>query len=162
MLFSQNNGASWQRADWDLGQITDPVFDIRVHPILSATHAIAAGHHRIYRTQDSGATWAEVPGFPAAAGRIELSYAPSNPLTVYASIDYAAVAPAPPNEKWKGELWKSTDGGATFAPANTNTYFLQTQGHYDNALWVDPTNDGRLIVGGIDLFRSLDGGRTLQ
>ena len=162
LLFSQNNGAAWQRADWDLGQITDPVFDIRVHPVLSATHAIAAGHHRIYRTQDAGETWAEVPGIPAAAGRIELSYAPSNPLTIYASIDYAAVAPAPPNEKWKGELWKSTDGGASFAPANATTYFLQTQGHYDNAIWVDPTNDGRLIVGGIDLFRSLDGGRTLQ
>ncbi|MEO6063937.1 MAG: hypothetical protein ABIQ99_18555, partial [Thermoflexales bacterium] len=162
LLFSQNNGVSWQRADWDQGQISDPVFDIRVHPVLSATHAIAAGHHRIYRTVDAGMTWAEVPGIPAAAGRIELSYAPRNPLTIYASIDYAAVAPAPPNEKWKGELWKSTDGGATFAPANANTYYLHTQGYYDKALWVDPTNEGRLVVGGIDLYRSMDGGQTLQ
>ena len=33
--------------------------------------------------------------------------------------------------------------------------------HWANALWVDPTNDQRLVVGGVDLYRSTDGGSTL-
>lgn len=69
---------------------------------------------------------------PADSGRIEISYAPSNPLTIYASIDYAAVpyTTTGPEADWLGELWKSTDGGLTFAPVNTKTYYLHTQGYY--------------------------------
>ena len=33
--------------------------------------------------------------------------------------------------------------------------------NWANALWVDPTNDQRLVVGGMDLYRSTDGGSTL-
>ncbi len=36
-----------------------------------------------------------------------------------------------------------------------------SQVNWTNALWVDPTNDQRLLVGGVDLFRSTDGGSTL-
>jgi photosystem II stability/assembly factor-like uncharacterized protein len=40
----------------------------------------------------------------------------------------------------------------------TNSYF--NQGWYDNVIAVDPTDSNRVWVGGIDLFRSDDGGAT--
>jgi hypothetical protein len=41
-------------------------------------------------------------------------------------------------------------------------YYLGDQGWYDNAIWAGDTNDPNLlIVGGIDLWRSSDGGKTL-
>ena len=45
---------------------------------------------------------------------------------------------------------------------NTGDSYLGAQGWYDNALWVDPTNADHVIVGGIDLWRSTNGGVTLS
>ena len=37
---------------------------------------------------------------------------------------------------------------------------LGTQLWYDNAIWVDPTNNDFLVVGGVDAFRSTNGGAS--
>ena len=39
---------------------------------------------------------------------------------------------------------------------------LSRQGWYANALWIDPVNEKHLIVGGLDLYRSIDGGTTFS
>ena len=88
---------------------------------------------------------------------MELAYAGNgNPQTVFASVNN--------ND---GDLYRSTDGGQTYARVNTGTKFFRdatpgagNQGWYDNALWVDPVDANTVIVGGIDLWRSADGGAT--
>lgn len=92
-------------------------------------------------------------------GRVELGVGPSN--TVYASIDVGG-----------GTIWRSSDGGKTYTLVarsdQTPNYFItgedrngNSQGNYDNALWVDPYDRDFVIVGGIDLWRSTTGGTNL-
>jgi photosystem II stability/assembly factor-like uncharacterized protein len=61
-----------------------------------------------------------------------------------------------------GEIWRTLDSGRTWTLRNTGTAYLGGQGNYDNTLWVDPTNPNLLVVGGIDIWRSLDGGSTFK
>lgn len=114
-------------------------------------------------------------------GRTALAIAPSDQDVVYA----LASTNQKGNFYW-GLLgvFRSDDGGRTWSAqvrntdANklnrlllTNAYFALTecsgeyagfynQGWYDNAIAVDPVNPDRVWAGGIDLFRSDDGGRS--
>ena len=68
-------------------------------------------------------------------------------------------------EKGSG-TYRSTDLGSTWTPRNTTSNYFKTssggsQGSYDDALWVSPIDSNFLLVGGIDLYRSADGGLTL-
>ena len=132
----------------------------------------------VYRnTNAAGAgTWDAVLT-EANMGRTSLALAPSNQETVYAlSSDltdlYARYA--------LHAVFRSTSGGAlgswTARVRNTDTNQLNTllltnvflacanppyfysQGSYDNVIAVDPTNENRVWVGGINIFRSDDGG----
>ena len=129
------------------------IADINFNP-TDGTKAVAGGAYwgSAYYSTDSGNTWVQATftSIGANPGRVEVAYAPSNPSIVYASININ-----------QGEIWKSTNGGQTYSQVNTGNSFLGTQGGYDNIVWVDPTNENNLIVGGIDLWRSMDGGATL-
>jgi hypothetical protein len=67
---------------------------------------------------------------------------------VYASVDNA-----------RGEVWRSADSGATWA-MQSNPGHLNEQGNYDNAIWVDPFDPQHVVIGGIEMHRSFDGGAT--
>ncbi len=68
---------------------------------------------------------------------------PAAPATVYAATDYVGV-------------FKSTDGGATWAPASTGLAYL-----YVNALAIDPSTSTTLYAaGGHGVFKSTDAGGT--
>ena len=94
-------------------------------------------------------TWTAAAGVSTAA-RIEVAYANSSPTTAYASANNNS-----------GEVYQSTDGGATFTLRSTPGH-LGGQGWYANCIWVDPTNPNVLVVGGLDLWRSVDGGATFS
>jgi hypothetical protein len=83
--------------------------------------------------------------------RVELTYAAKNPNIVYALVDTAG-----------GQIWKSTDGGKSYtAVATTKPHvaLLGQQGWYGNTIWAgDPGNENFLLLGGINLWRSFDGG----
>lgn len=92
-------------------------------------------------------------------GRVELGVGPSN--YVYASINVGG-----------GTIWRSTDAGKTYALVarsdQTPNYFItgedpngNSQGNYDNTVWVDPNDRDFVVVGGIDLWRSTTGGTNL-
>jgi photosystem II stability/assembly factor-like uncharacterized protein len=106
-------------------------------------------------------------------GRTSLAIAPSNQDVIYAlatSLESGSYS--------LGLLgvFKSTDGGATWAAKvrNTdankaNTILLSTtglacggtsnnQGWYDNVIAVDPMDENRVWAGGVTMFRSDDGG----
>ena len=68
-----------------------------------------------------------------------------------------------------GEIWRSTDGGKTDKTRKSNNdngapaQYLGKQGWYDNVVWAgDPTNSNLVVGGGIDLWRSTDGGNKLK
>src|SRR5262249_24611876 len=116
-----------------------------------STKCIASGMGSALYSTDAGTNWFYAAGFPdIAGGRIEIAYAPSSPSIVYAYVDNNS-----------GEVWRSADGGQNYSRRNTGDGYLEDQGCYGNCIWVDPTNPNRLVLGGINLWRSTDGGASL-
>ena len=139
-------------ADWSQINGTETL-DLQFSPTNG--QCIASGWNgSAFYSEDAGVTWSAAAGLPSSSGfivgRVELAYAPSDPLIVYASEDNNS-----------GEVYKSTDGGQTYSLVNTGNNYLGGQGWYDNCIWVDPTNPNTLVVGGLDIWRSTDGGNTL-
>lgn len=140
---STDGGGTWTR------RATTDAKDVDFHP-TDGTKAIASGSGGSIRySNDGGVTWPNASG--VRGERIEVAYAKSNPLIVYASAETDS----------SGELYRSVNGGASYTLQNTGTNYLGGQGWYDNALWVDPTNPDIVIVGGIDLYRSVNAGVLL-
>lgn len=142
ILRSINGGGSWTNV---LGIRT---LDLDFHP-TDGMKAIAGTNGNAYYSVDAGATWTAATGFAAGAARVEVAYARSAPTIVYAGVEVNS-----------GRLYRSSDGGATYAQTSATSY-MGTQGWYDNALWVDPVDSTRVVVGGIDLYRSINSGTTL-
>lgn len=128
----------------------------------------------VYRSTDGGVKWEQVlPADGANIGFAALAIAPSHQDTIYASVSGL-------DEHAKG-LFASTSGGApgswavraSPAPASGQDWLSHCdfvpgkskpgrnpQGGYDNDIAVDPSDPNRIWVGGIDLFRSEDGGQS--
>lgn len=113
--------------------------------------ASVASHH-VIRSTDGGLTWQFASsGLGSVSGefsRIELAYAASDPGMVYASVGSS------------GKVWRSTDDGHTWVQrtGSTNT----GTSYYYNALWVDPTDSSRLLVGSTRVRRSTNGGQSFS
>lgn len=116
---------------------------------------MAAGKGFFYLSNNYGDTWTEqttgaANKLPALNERCEGSFALSNTNRIYVSMDRNA-----------GEIWRSGDNGSTWQRMSTDSSYLRTSGWYANCIWVCPTNSNQLVVGGMDLWRSVDGGSTL-
>jgi len=111
--------------------------------------------------------WFRVPGtgLPAqtSLGRIELGVAPSDPNTVYAAIADAGTG----SNNLLG-MFKTIDGGTTWAPLSNTPNFCNPQCWFDNVVRVHPANPLLVFIGGAavgstgfsTLFRSADGGSS--
>lgn len=134
-----------------------PVADVKFRP-NSSTRAIAGGLNdgQAYYTNDGGRTWKRATHNEPWSGRVELAYSVANPNIVYASV-----------QMQHGEIWRSTDSGKSYQRRATRTMngdpapYLGDQGWYDNVIWAGDSDENFVIVGGIDLWRSLDGGNAL-
>ena len=91
--------------------------------------------------------------------RIEMAVAPSNPAILYALLEGTGDG--------IGAIKKSVDTGATWVDLTIPTWcnqgtnsadFTNGQAFYDLIVQVDPNNSSTVIIGGIDLFKSTDGG----
>ena len=153
---SDNGGATW-----------DEILDAKSHQVLvhptDANKLLVEADSfvgNVVKWSDDGGqtlTNAAWPGdLPTPGeGRIELAQCRSNPLIVYASVHNADTNPG----GTRG-LFRSDDAGKSFRLVNNAAPLLGQQGFYANALWVDPVNPDVVIVGGLDLYRSLDAGNT--
>jgi photosystem II stability/assembly factor-like uncharacterized protein len=105
----------------------------------------------IHRSTDGGKSWTKArAGLPTVdMGRIGLAMAPTDPDTIYATIEAT--------DK-QGGIFRSTDRGATWE--KRNPYDQQAQ--YYAHLVVDPKNKDRLYVMGVLIQVSDDGGKTLR
>lgn len=146
------------RATWT-AVLPGSLADVKCHPTdprLAVAGAVDGG---CWFSQDGGASWSPSTHAGAWGGRVELAYARAKPSVVYASVDSDA----------GGELWRSTNGGKSFTrrPAKGSdgkpAPFLGGQGWYGNVVWAgDPTNANLVLIGGVNLWRSTDGGGKLR
>ncbi|HXE51756.1 MAG TPA: autotransporter-associated beta strand repeat-containing protein [Tepidisphaeraceae bacterium] len=109
----------------------------------------------VYQTTNGATSWTLVAGgLPSGSsvGNPRVAISASNPQVVYASFDN------PSNSNAAG-IWKSTDGGATWAQPGTVPNYMGGQGWYDTTLIVDPTNSNIAYAGGQTSFiQTTDGG----
>jgi photosystem II stability/assembly factor-like uncharacterized protein len=116
----------------------------------------------VYKTTNGGTSWSNLTnGFPAPStkyGRISLGISTSNP-----SIIYACLADS---NYYTHSIQKSTDAGASWSAmakpfdnsSAVNGSHLGGQGWYNNVIAVDPTDANIVYTGGINLFKSTNGG----
>ncbi len=119
----------------------------------------------IYRTLDGGDTWEEMTeGLPEGdMGRIGLDIYRGDGNLVYAVVE---ADPRRPGQGFGGSgggerdrkngVYRSTDRGATWEQvSNTNNRPM-----YYSQIRIDPNDPDRIYLGGAQLYRSSDGGRT--
>jgi photosystem II stability/assembly factor-like uncharacterized protein len=136
----------------------EEIADVDFHP-TNPSRAVAGGlnNGQAYHSTDGGQTWVEATHTGEWSGRVEVTYAVKDPSRVYASIDVGS-----------GEIWRSTNGGKRYTrrkglAEGLPARYLGDQGWYDNVIWAgDPTDANLVIVGGVDLWKSTDGGNTLR
>jgi len=135
------------------GEFADVVFDSH-----NELRAIAGGlYGGAYCSTNGGSDWSLASGSETWTGRVELAIASADSSVVYASV-----------ANGYGQIWKSLDYGASYTKQSAQTSdgiavsYLGIQGWYDNAIWAGhPSNPNFVVVGGIDLWQSVDGGQTL-
>ena len=148
--------------NWELKLPVIMAMNILIQPANSDTVLITCGNlfsngHGIYRTIDGGESWTKMTtGLPANfGGKAILSYCRTQPDIIYASIGNGYTGDA---GTW---LCKSTNAGETWEIVNTLDYATY-QGWYSHFVGVKPDDPDVIICGGIDLFKSNNGGVTLQ
>jgi photosystem II stability/assembly factor-like uncharacterized protein len=154
LMRSTDGGKSWAPAE-EIGEA--PIQDVRFHP-TDAGRCIAAGWlGAIFFSPDGGGSWRRaegLPNFPAEArnsGRVALTYAGDGDV-VYASVDIEG-----------GRLFRSDDGGRSFAPTYNRQKYIEAYGFRFHCIWAgDPTRPDLIVVGNDNLWRSTDGGKTLE
>lgn len=154
--------------------------DLVVRGDQNPEHILAAcglERARVYRSTDRGhlGSWRVVLSKPEM-GRTSLALAPSDQNVVYAMA--ASTESTRHRDGFLG-VYRSTDGGNTWRPRaeNADAHKLNTmllssafqamctpqktflnQGWYANVIAVDPADPEIVWAGGVDLFRSDDGG----
>ncbi len=144
-----DNGANWSRL------VSGTVYDMSVNPSNQAQIYIA-GSGFIRRSDNGGESFVSAQSGITLTNslRISVAVAPSAPATVY-----ALVARSNGSSNHIGEVYRSDDFGASWTLMKTlPTNFFNEQGWYDNCIAVDPTDAASVLVGGIDIYRSGDGG----
>lgn len=125
--------------------------------IYAATNTI------VIRSVDGGITWTNLTiPFVSANRRLQIA-------VTAADANYVYVLAANSSDNGFGGLYRSVDGGTTFALRasspnllgwNKNGNDAGGQGWYDLALGVSQTNPNLIFVGGVNIWKSANGGTS--
>ncbi len=157
-LFAITNGDLYESTDGGVSWTSNfnPIGrgrDVRIHP-SDANLMLLGTRSDAYYSTNAGASWTRITDGVNSTlnspGRVEVAFAPSDTDIMFLGVNTN-----------KGEIWRSIDGGATWTQRNTGNDYMKTQGWYDNVIWVAPDDPDLVVVGGIDLWRSTDGGNSL-
>ena len=109
----------------------------------------------LFKSTDAGETWTEITrasGMPANGliGRIGVAVSGANPNRVYALVEHDS-----------GGLFRSDNAGRTWSLVNDNRNIRQRAFYYTHVS-ADPKNQDVVYMLNTSLFRSTDGGKTMQ
>jgi photosystem II stability/assembly factor-like uncharacterized protein len=137
---STDAGRSWTSVGL---RETEFIGRILVHPsnpdivwVAALGHAWGPNRERgLYKTSDGGKTWRQVKFISERAGFVDMALDPSNPNTLYAVSWERQRGPYYLQSGGPGSgLWKSTDGGETWAQISGNGLPTTTWGRAGVAL----------------------------
>lgn len=108
----------------------------------------------LFKSTDGGETWTEItrnPGLPSGlVGKIGIAVSGANSNRVYALVENAA-----------GGLFRSDDAGATWTLVNDRRAIRQRAFYYTH-VFADPKNPDVVYLQNTSMFRSTDGGKTME
>ena len=114
------------------------------------------GRSGLWKSVDGGDTWTDLtanPGMPKAPiGKIGVAVSPANPRRIYASIEAKDTL---------GGIFRSDDGGDNWSRTNGQQQF-QVRPWYYSSVTADPTNENVLWVMNLQVWKSIDAGRTFS
>jgi hypothetical protein len=146
-----NGGTTW------VGKFTGRFTDLKSKADDFSILFAPSPNYGIYKSTNAGETWSLSSGTLLTSGRIEIAVSEKNTNIIYAAMDDGS-----------SSLFKSADAGQTWYKTvepnyDTNIWtdqwgreynwsnWLQTQGSYDNTLGVNPYDENKLMVGGVNL-----------
>lgn len=152
MFRSDNAGSTWVNVN--SGNFKDVVFKPDDPSIVYAT---ASGN--FYRSTNNGVSFTQITNGLTSAYRACIAVTPANPEYVYFWTTNS--------DSFKG-LYRSTDSGLTFSVRSTSPNIMSWdcdggsggQAWYDLDMAVDPVNPEIIYGGGVNCFKSVNGGTT--
>lgn len=151
-----DNGVTWTQTYTE-----KMVMDLSVHPdapnlIFAGVGNLQSDFHGLVRSEDGGLTWNAItgggwPDVSAIDGRICVQQWAGNPNAVYATVgnSFATVG-----------IYASADGGDNWIQLDDEEV-LSYQGWYAKGICIDPDNANNLLFGGVELWKSTNGGASL-
>ncbi len=165
--------ATWQRRR---AEFNDP----RNEPAFTGSNDYFTGSG-VWKSTDGGSTWRQInDGLPEARyrGRIGLDIARSNPDVVYAFVDNYEIAREAPEGATDAygrprggvirgaTVFRSSNGGEGWMQTSEQNEYMEglggTYGWVFGQMRVDPNEENRIYVMGVQLHVSEDGGRTFE
>ena len=125
----------------------------------------SAPNNGVYISTNGGTTWFLLSaqlGAGGTIGRVALAVTPARPGSVWALMS------DPANRKFRSlSRWDEFSNTWTLLPANGvlfNSELLDfgTQSNYNLVVGVDPQDENRVIIAGVRMFRSRDGGKNFD
>ena len=153
---SKDGGATWKIVlggkTWDMARGSDG----RIYAALQSGAQVSKSFGESGTFTSMAGT-----GFPNNLNRVQLACASSNPEVVYVVGALAGNTGSP--------IYRSNNAGATWSQGATpprgcggSGEFTSGQAWYDLTIAVDPLNETMVWVGGIEQWRSADGGANWQ
>ena len=127
------------------------LWEVRRSPWTLSSGGASSG---LFKSVDGGETWEDItraPGLPSGVlGKITLAISPADSKRVYAMVESAA-----------GGLFQSNDAGATWKLVNED-HNIRQRAFYFSRITADPQHRDTLWIMNVEIYRSDDGGKTLQ
>lgn len=152
-----NGGTNWVQVQ------AGDFYDLEYHP--TDTQIVYGCSKGFFRSSNGGATWTQIStGLPTTnlSRRMAIAVTPASPNTVY-------VLAANSSDNGYLGLYRSTDSGVSFGTRSESPNILGWssngddsggQGWYDLAVAASPTDANAVYVGGVNIWRSVNGGQT--
>ena len=152
---STNSGVDWTELTNGLpanGIFSDMVADTTAPGTFYVVTGRGSGSPGVYKTTDGGATWVKQTIPPTSGiGRMNLAISQSSPQTLYASAEDIAT-------RTLLGIYRTNNGGATWTELSASGASCAAQCWYNQHIHVDPTNPEIVYFGGLDLYKSVNGG----
>lgn len=152
-----NAGATWSSVQ------TGSFFDIQANPNASTNTFYAATGNAIFRSTNNGLNWTSVQTI-SGSGRIALGVSPANENYVYALCSNASTS------GFLGMYRSNTSGSSQSFTLQASTPNLLGwnlngsdtggQGWYDLCIAIDPSNAEIVYTGGVNTWKSTNGGTS--
>ncbi|MCD4729111.1 MAG: PKD domain-containing protein, partial [Bacteroidales bacterium] len=149
---TEDAGANWSSIQY--GGYKDILFKPGNTDVL-----YSAGGGKFYKSTDAGANWQQITNGLPTGSRSVIAVTPDDPEYVYCLLSNG--------DSYKG-IYQSTNGGASFTEMSTTPNIMSWgcyggsggQAWYDLDVAVDPNNKDIIYAGGVNCFKSVDGGVT--